>query len=169
MSTESFYLNLPVTENFLDISDPRIYKPLPDDWHVAVTDVRDSTGAIERGMYKEVNLMGASSIMALQNLTGSFSLPFVFGGDGATVCLQPSLVEKARTALLATRKMAREIYGLDFRVGIVPVADIRRGGYDVLVARYRVSENFTQGVFSGGGLQYAEECIKDKHSASGMR
>ena len=161
MSTESFYLNLPVTENFLDISDPRIYKPLPDDWHVAVTDVRDSTGAIERGMYKEVNLMGASSIMALQNLTGSFSLPFVFGGDGATVCLQPSLVEKARTTLLATRKMAREIYGLDFRVGIVPVADIRRAGYDVLVARYRVSENFTQGVFSGGGLQYAEECIKD--------
>ncbi|HEX9829500.1 MAG TPA: DUF3095 domain-containing protein [Bacteroidota bacterium] len=165
-STESFYLDLPVTENFLDISDSSIYSALPDDWFVVVTDVKDSTIAIQRGMYKEVNLLGASSIMAMMNLTKSFSLPFVFGGDGATVCLHASLVERARPALIATRRMAREVYGLDFRVGIVPVTDIRRAGFDVLVARYHVSENFTQAVFTGWGLQYAEECIKNPELSS---
>ncbi|HEY5614580.1 MAG TPA: DUF3095 domain-containing protein [Bacteroidota bacterium] len=165
-STELFYLDLPVTENFLDISDSSIYAALPDDWFVVVTDVKDSTIAIQRGMYKEVNLLGASSIMAMMNLTKSFSLPFVFGGDGATVCLHASLVERARPALIATRRMAREVYGLDFRVGIVPVTDIRRAGFDVLVARYRVSENFTQAVFTGWGLQYAEECIKNPELSS---
>jgi len=165
-STESFYLDLPVTENFLDISDSSIYSALPDDWFVVVTDVKDSTIAIQRGMYKEVNLLGASSIMAMMNLTKSFSLPFVFGGDGATVCLHASLVERARPALIATRRMAREVYGLDFRVGIVPVTDIRRAGFDVLVARYHVSENFTQAVFTGWGLQYVEECIKNPELSS---
>ena len=165
-SAESFYLDLPVTENFLDISDSSIYAALPDDWFVVVTDVKDSTIAIQRGMYKEVNLLGASSIMAMMNLTKSFSLPFVFGGDGATVCLHASLVERARPALIATRRMAREVYGLDFRVGIVPVTDIRRAGFDVLVARYHVSENFTQAVFTGWGLQYAEECIKNPELSS---
>ncbi|MCI0706239.1 MAG: DUF3095 domain-containing protein [Ignavibacteriae bacterium] len=160
-TSSSFYLNLPVTENFLDISTSKIYQQLPDDWFVVVTDVKDSTSAIRRGMYKEVNLLGASSIMAMLNLTKSFSLPFVFGGDGATVCLHASLVEQARSALLATRRMAREVYALDFRVGIVPVTDIRRAGFDVLVARYRVSEHFVQAVFTGWGLQYAENCIKD--------
>ena len=165
-STESFYLDLPITQNFLDISDSSIYAALPDDWFVVVTDVKDSTIAIQRGMYKEVNLLGASSIMAMMNLTKSFSLPFVFGGDGATVCLHASLVERARPALIATRRMAREVYGLDFRVGIVPVTDIRRAGFDVLVARYHVSENFTQAVFTGWGLQYAEECIKNPELSS---
>ncbi|MBI4427722.1 MAG: DUF3095 domain-containing protein [Ignavibacteriales bacterium] len=160
-NSNSFYLNLPVTENFLDIFNPAIYTRLPDDWHVVATDLKDSTAAIQKGMYKEVNLMGASSIMAMLNLTKSFSLPFVFGGDGATICIPEALVEKARKALIATRKMARDVYGFDFRVGIVPIGDIRQAGFDVLVARYRVSENFVQAVFTGWGLQYAEESIKD--------
>jgi hypothetical protein len=80
MSTETFYLDLPVIDNFIDVSKPEIYTGLPDDWQVVVTDVKDSTKAIEKGRYKEVNLLGASSIIAMLNLMKSFSLPFVFGG-----------------------------------------------------------------------------------------
>jgi len=123
-SSPSFYVDLPVLNDFLDIAQPRLYAPLPDDWHVVVTDVRNSTVAINNGMYKEVNLMGASTIMAMLNLTGSFSLPFVFGGDGATVCLHESLLSRARGALLATKRMAEEVYRLDLRTGIVPVTEI---------------------------------------------
>jgi hypothetical protein len=161
MSTETFYLDLPVIENFIDVSKPEIYTGLPDDWQVVVTDVKDSTKAIEKGRYKDVNLLGASSIIAMLNLMKSFSLPFVFGGDGATICLPPSLVERAKRSLVATKQMATEVYGLELRVGIVPLQHIRIHGHDVLVARYRVSENFVQAVFTGGGLQFAEDCIKD--------
>ena len=164
-SSPSFYVDLPVLNDFLDIAQPRLYAPLPDDWHVVVTDVRNSTVAINNGMYKEVNLMGASTIMAMLNLTGSFSLPFVFGGDGATVCLHESLLSRARGALLATKRMAEEVYRLDLRTGIVPVTEIRKAGFDVLVARYRVSDNFVQAVFTGWGLQYAEEFLKNPETA----
>jgi len=164
-SSSSFYVDLPVMRDFLDISQPSLYSPLPDDWYVAVSDVRNSTDAIDKGMYKEVNLMGASTIMAMLNLTGSFSLPFVFGGDGATVCLHESLLAKAKEALLATKRMASEIYRLDLRIGIVPVSEIRKAGFDVLVARYRVSDNFVQAVFTGWGLHYAEESVKDPDRA----
>ncbi len=169
MSTPSFYLDLPVTANFLDIADAAIYTPLPDDWHVVVSDVKDSTTAIGRGLYKEVNLMGASTIMAMLNLTRSFSLPFVFGGDGASLCVHESLLPRAREALLATKKMAQEVYQLELRVGVVPVSEIRKAGYDVLVARYRVSENFVQAVFTGWGLQFAEEVLKDPQEGERYR
>jgi len=169
MNTETFYLDLPVIENFVDVSNPKIYAGLPDDWQVVVTDVKDSTKAIEKGGYKVVNLLGASSIIAMLNLMKSFSLPFVFGGDGATICLPPSLVERAKRSLVATKQMATEVYGMDLRVGIVPLRHIRQKGHDVLVARYRVSENFVQAVFSGGGLQFAEECIKDPSAGSEFR
>ncbi|MDE3058099.1 MAG: DUF3095 domain-containing protein [Bacteroidota bacterium] len=161
MNTESFFLDLPIIENFVDISNPRVYTPLPEDWHIAVSDVKDSTGLIRRGRYKEVNLLGASSIIALLNLKKSFSLPFIFGGDGATLCIPPSLLEQARQSLVATKMMAHEAYGIELRVGIVPLKHVRKHGFDVLVARCRISENFTQAVFSGGGLQFAEECVKN--------
>jgi hypothetical protein len=160
MDTESFYLDLPVIEDFVDIANPRVYTPLPDDWHIAVSDVKDSTGLIRHGKYKEVNLLGASSIIALLNLKKSFSLPFIFGGDGATLCFPPSLLEQARQALVATKIMAHDAYGIELRVGIVPLKHVRKKGFDVLVARCRISENFTQAVFCGGGVQFAEECLK---------
>jgi len=169
MSTETFYLDLPVIENFVEVSNPETYTGLPADWQIVVTDVKDSTRAIEQGGYKIVNLLGASSIIAMLNLMKSFSLPFVFGGDGATICLPPSLVDRAKRSLVATKKMARDVYGLELRVGIVPLNHIRKSGHDVLVARYRVSENFVQAVFSGGGLQYAEDCIKDPSAGAQFR
>lgn len=160
MTSGSFRKELPVIEDFLSISDPSIYTPIPDDWFVAVTDIRNSTEAIQRGLYKEVNLVGASSIIAILNLVKSFSLPFVFGGDGAAVCIPADLVDETRKALLATRQMAADVFDLDLRVGVVPVADIHNAGAEVLLAWYRVSENFIEAIFSGGGVQYAEESIK---------
>lgn len=52
VNAESFYLNLPVVENFGEVSNPDIYSRFPDDWHVVVTDVKDSTTAIEQEGYK---------------------------------------------------------------------------------------------------------------------
>ena len=169
LNTESFFADLPVVEDFIDVSNPDIYTRLPDDWQVVVTDVRDSTAAIQRGGYKMVNLLGASSIIAVLNLKKSFSLPFIFGGDGATICIPESLVAEVRQCLVATRIMADEVYGLDLRVGIVPLNEIRRNGFDVLVARYRISEHFVQAVFSGGGLQFAEDSVKDQENGKAFR
>ncbi|MFA6469502.1 MAG: DUF3095 domain-containing protein [Bacteroidota bacterium] len=161
MTTDQFYEQLPAIDRFSDLSSTDVYQPLPDDWYVAVSDVKDSTGMIRRGKYKEVNLVGASTIMALLNITKSFSIPFIFGGDGAALCIPHSLLLPTRQALLATRNMARDLHQIELRVGIVPVRFIREKGYNVLVARSRLSSSYTQAAFSGGGVQFAEECLKN--------
>lgn len=160
-ATALFYESLPEVDRFADLSDPSVYRPLPEDWSVAVSDVKDSTGHIEQGRYKQVNLIGASTIMALLNLERSLSIPFIFGGDGAAVCIPPSLVPAASSALLAVQELARSAYGMELRIGIVPVSFIRSRGHDVLVARSRLSATCTQAAFTGGGLSFAEECLKD--------
>ncbi len=160
MNTDSFYEQLPAIDRFTDLCQIDVYSPLPDDWSVAVSDVKNSTGMINLGKYKEVNLIGASTIMALLNIKKSFSVPFIFGGDGAAVCIPQSMITDARQALLVTRNMAKDIYGIELRIGIIPIKFIREHGYDVLVARSRLTSSFTQAAFSGGGLQFAEECLK---------
>ena len=62
MDNRDFYKQLPVLKHFIDITDCDNYTSLPSDWYIALTDVRGSTVAIENGRYKDVNLLGASSI-----------------------------------------------------------------------------------------------------------
>ena len=54
MDTTQFYAQLPVLTEFADIGRPERYAPLPDNWHVVMCDVRDSTAAVEAGQYKNV-------------------------------------------------------------------------------------------------------------------
>jgi hypothetical protein len=166
MYTESFYADLPVLDNFLDITDSRNFKSVPSAWYIVIADIVGSTKAIESGRYKDVNILGACSIVAVLNIAGSLEIPFVFGGDGATILIPPSLYVQARQALLATRQRARTEFGLDLRVGAVPVPDVTVAGYDVKVAKLRVSENYHQAAFTGGGLSYATQLLKNPLSAS---
>ena len=161
MFTEDFYSLLPRLENFRDITDRSNFRSLPQDWYILVTDIISSTEAVETGRYKEVNLIGACSIIAILNIANNIEIPFVFGGDGASILIPPSLLAKAKQALLATQKLAKQEFKLDLRIGAVAVADVLRGGNDVKVAKFKVSENYSQGIFIGGGLTYATDLIKD--------
>ncbi len=131
-----------------------------------MTDIVGSTQAIESGQYKNVNLLGACSIIAVLNIAGKIELPFVFGGDGAAILIPPSLFSAARQALLATRQRAKTEFGLDLRVGAVPVSDVTGAKYNVKVAKVRVSENYYQAAFTGDGLSYATRLIKNPVTAN---
>jgi hypothetical protein len=159
--TERFYEELPIFDDFAGITEPGRYRPLPEDWHVVVTDVERSTAAIASGLYKEVNIVGAASIVAVLNAVRPRKVPFVFGGDGAILCVPADALSLVRPALLATKLMAQREFKLALRVGIVPVRQIRASGHEVLVARYRVSPDYIQAIFSGGGIAFAEACVKD--------
>ncbi len=158
--SSSYYAGLPTLDHFADITDPSRYAPLPDDWRVVVTDVEGSTEAVAAGRYRDVNYVGAASIAAVLNVAGETAVPFVFGGDGATLVVPPSLFEKTCVTLSALRRHAAEAFELKLRVGAVPVADIRAGGFGVDVARLAVSANYTQAMFTGGGLAHADHLIK---------
>jgi hypothetical protein len=161
MNSENFYSQLPLLDNFLKITDLGNFVDVPDDWYIVVTDIRGSTKAIEAGKYKEVNLLGACSIVAVLNAAGETEIPFVFGGDGASLLMGPSLLPAAQKALLATQQLAKREFDMDLRVGVVPVKVVVAANYPVKIAKFKVSENYSQAVFSGGGLTRATELIKD--------
>lgn len=160
-SSSGYFRSLTDFDSFAGIADPRRYRPMPDDWIVVVADVEGATKAIEQGRYKEVNTLGVSVITGVLNAVGEIEIPFVFGGDGASLCVPPEQRENVRRALIACRQMARDVYGLVLRVGLVPVVDIHATEHRVLVARFRASEHYTQAAFTGGGIEYADRCIKD--------
>lgn len=165
MTNTSFYADLPVLQDFGGVTDPRNYAPLPADWHVATCDVRNSTTAVMAGNYKHVNTVGASAVTAMLNAAGTTEIPFIFEGDGSAFCVPPQLLEDAKAALITTQEMAQASFGLELRVATLPVARIRKAGLDILVARFRVSENYIQAAFAGGGMAYADRYMKDPASA----
>ena len=166
MENTRFYAQLPVLTNFDDIGRWNNYSPLPDDWHVVMCDVRNSTAAVEAGNYKNVNTVGAAIITALLNAAGDIEIPFIFEGDGSMLCVPPQLLDDARAALLETRELARRSFDLDLRIATLSVAQIRKAGSNILVARHRISENYVQAVFAGGGMAYADSYMKDPATAA---
>jgi hypothetical protein len=165
MSSARFYADLPVLPDFGGVTDPRNYAALPADWHVATCDVRNSTKAVEAGNYKHVNTVGASAVTAMLNAAGALDIPFVFEGDGSAFCVPPELLEDATAALVKTQAVAAASFGLELRVATVPVAKIREAGLDIRVARVRVSENYIQAAFAGGGMAFADRYMKDPATA----
>ena len=99
--TTTFYADLPFVGEFVEITNPVHYQPIPDDWFVVLSDVTHSTAAIAEGKYKEVNFIGAATIVAVLNCARELELPFVFGGDGATLVIPPTLRDAAHQALTA--------------------------------------------------------------------
>ena len=166
MSSAGFYAALPVLPDFSGVADPRNYAPLPVDWHVATCDVRNSTLAVQAGNYKHVNTVGASAVTAMLNAAGELDIPFIFEGDGSAFCVPPQLLEDAKAALVKTQEMARKSFGLELRVATIPVAKIREAGFDIQVTRVRVSENYIQAAFAGGGMAYADKYMKDPATAA---
>ncbi len=158
-SGDRFYDQLPPIGQFIQVTNPHQFVPLPQDWYVVVTDVVQSTIAIGQGQYREVNFLGAATITSVLNTLGDLVVPFVFGGDGASLAIPGRGVAPARRALLALQELARDRFQLDLRIGIIPVADITQR-YPLLVAKIQVAPYYDQAVFWGGGLTYATELLK---------
>jgi hypothetical protein len=163
---QEFIDRIPVVERFADVADRARYVPLPDDWAVAVADVQGSTAAIREGRYKEVNVVGVSTIAAVQNAIRPQPALFVFGGDGASMCVPAAAVEATRAALIGMRALSQQQFGLTLRIGIVPVPVLVAGGASVLVARFQSSPTYIQSMFAGGGMALAEKLVKDPHSTA---
>ncbi len=162
LADPTFYAALKPFTAFAGVADPRHYVPAPDDWLLVLTDVRGSTEAARAGRYKDVNMIGAACITAALNVTRGLDLPYAFGGDGATVLIPPAAREAVADALIRTRRLARESFGLELRVGMVPLAELIQRGRRILVAKYQLSPGNHLAMFAGGGVQLADRLIKDE-------
>lgn len=160
-ATEDFFKKLPAVSEFAKVTDNSLYTPLPDDWLLVLSDINGSTKAIQEGRYKMVNMVGAACIMGLLNIAGKVDIPYVFGGDGATLAIPPSLKEAATNALVKVRQLSEEQMDLSLRLGIIPVRDLRAQGFDVTILKYGISKGLSLAMFSGGGLSEADRLLKE--------
>ncbi|WP_286240807.1 DUF3095 family protein [Neptuniibacter halophilus] len=156
---DQFYRNLPGFDDISALAQNQHYRAVPDEWLVAVLDVRESTQAIERGRYRDVNFIGAAAISTLLAQI-SRELPFVFGGDGACVLIRPEMADQATQLLASLCYYAQQQFSLRVHSGLVSVRELRQLGSDVLVAKYNSTHHFAQAMFKGGGLSLAEKRVK---------
>ncbi len=160
MAVSDLVPTLPSFSRFEAMADPSVFAPLPDDWVLALADVVSSTAAIARGNYKSVNMAGAAVISAVLNAADIKNLPFVFGGDGASIAIPPQVQPKVRAALAAVATWVSEELGLTLRTALVPLTTIRAAGYDIRAARFQASSEVGYAMFSGGGASWAEAQMK---------
>lgn len=159
-SSYQFYEQLPSFKDFKLVFEGSNYRRVPDDWWVVITDVSGSTKAISEGRYKEVNLVGAASIIAVVNALENQAIPYVFGGDGATILLHDRDIAKIKPVLIATKAMAKQVFDLEIRAGAVPVAQLSSEGKYVELAKYQLSDTATLAMIRGGGVNLAEKLVK---------
>lgn len=165
MSSVNFFADLPALTSFEAVLDSRNYHSLPDDWMIYVADVRNSTDAIQRGLYRAVNMVGAACITAVLNRCPGMALPFVFGGDGTTIAAPAILAPQISRELQGVAAMAKKQFALKLRIGCIPVNELRAAGFTVEVAKYRLAESNHLAMLGGNGLMEAERRIKTRGSA----
>ncbi|MCC5790256.1 MAG: DUF3095 family protein [Opitutales bacterium] len=163
-----FYASLPAREQSLETFDPETLVRLPDSWGVGLTDVLGSTQALEAGRYKEVNLVGAATIMAVLNQGGFSRIPYLFGGDGALFAFPWEQKKAFSQALEMTQAMAAQEFGLNLRAGVVRSSAITEAGGVLQLGKTLLSPSVAQAVFWGNGWEMAEEALKERLEIEGF-
>lgn len=166
LNANHFYNNLSDTDTSLAqlMLQKELFKAVPSDWHVIVTDIKGSTNAVANGLHETVNLVATGSIVAVLNLAykANITVPFFFGGDGATFIVPESIFQPAMQALLTYSENTLDNVGLSLRAGAVSVADIYKEGHHLLISKIKISTTLTIPVLLGTGLSYAEKIIKEE-------
>jgi len=158
--TIRFFEEIPGFSTFNELILESHYQEVPEDWWVVVTDVVGSTRAIAAGRYKDVNTIGAATLVALRNAIPDVQVPFVFGGDGASAAFPGAFRAQVSRELSALRALSAERFGLELRVGMVAVRELRERGAPVLVARYLLEGKYPLALFRGGALSLADQLVK---------
>lgn len=164
MPDANFFSDLPVHQVPLSelLGDEGRFVQVPADWHVVVTDIKNSTIAFGAGLHEVVNLIATGSIIATLNLArkSNVGVPFFFGGDGATMLVPNMLLEPVIRALTVHRENGLANFDLDLRVGSVPVADLLASHHALKISRLHISAGFSISVVLGSGLSEAEAMVK---------
>jgi hypothetical protein len=162
--TSLFYTKLPI--NRIPLGDllvkVNLFKDVPADWHIVISDIKNSTDAVLNGRHQNVNLIATGSIVTVLNIAFSknISIPFFFGGDGATFIIPPDITDEVMQALSLYRQNMLTNFDLELRTGTVAVKEVYDTGHHIHLAKFGSSRAFSIPVVLGKGLHHAEKLIK---------
>ena len=160
MTAFAWYQSLPAFRAFALFASGAPFHRVPDGWTLIVTDIAGSTQAITEGRYKDVNTLGAASIVVARNAVARAEFPFSFGGDGAMMAVPDSVAPRVLAALEALAALAQRQFALGLRVGSFTVSDLARDGCDLEVAKFALAPPRTLAMFRGTAVARAETLLK---------
>jgi hypothetical protein len=158
--SQSFFTELKALQSFSESLDWNVYKEIPPDWSVILCDVKNSTNAIEEGRYKNVNFAGAACITAVLNKVPHKIVPYVFGGDGASILVPEEYCAVLASALRSTQQFVRDTFALDLRIFICPYENVRAQDQRIYVAKLQKGPNCFQALLRGEGISAIEKRAK---------
>ncbi|QOD59729.1 DUF3095 domain-containing protein [Polaribacter haliotis] len=167
LDNKGFYKNLNHHQIALRelLKNENFFNTVPSNWFVIVTDILDSTSAINMGLHNDVNLVATGSIITVLNkiktLNKNVSIPYFFGGDGATFIVPSELFQEVFTALENYSKHVKKNFDLILRVGKMEVSDVYKSGATLRIAKLKLNNFLITPVVIGNGLKFAEKSIKD--------
>lgn len=167
--TSHFYAHMRPIDDFVTSQDAKTYQQVPDDWDLIIAEVECSPDIIAQGLYKEVNALGAAAIITVNNvvrkLLPGVDLPFLFSGDGATILSPRCIRDEILHELSRLMTRARDGFGLDFHVGLLPILTLLERGQPVLVGKCRLSSTSSIALFSGSGYTLAHTLFQERDPA----
>lgn len=164
--SDNFFKDLNVFKSFNDVMNNDNYKIIPKDWYVIASDVKNSTTLIENGSYKDINFVASMTIMGIINIDKSVDIPYIFGGDGATILVPPSFIKKANKVLLDCKKLANELYSIELRTSSFLVEDLYKNDLDLSILKYEVSKDYRQTILKGNAIEFIDKSIRKNEAFS---
>jgi hypothetical protein len=163
MNELDFYRDLPALKlPVVQIFQYGYFTEVPPGWHIIISDVKNSTLAVNAGRHNDVNLVAAGSLIAALNVAKKHNVevPFFFGGDGGTVLVPGELLYEVLTGLFAHNKNAIRNFGLELHIGSMPVQQVIQSGHSIRIAKLEIDSVYSKAITIGDGLRFAEQIIK---------
>ena len=151
-------LKLPIAEVF----QPYHFRDVPPDWFVIISDVKNSTEAVNAGRHNDVNLVAAGSLVVALNIAKSknIQIPFFFGGDGGTLLVPGQLLNEILIGLSLHNVNTIKNFGLELHIGSRQVKDILSAGHFIKLAKVEFGSGLNKAIVVGDGIKVAEHLIK---------
>ncbi len=148
------------------LKNENLFNAVPGNWVVIVTDIENSTKAIKNGGHNDVNLVATGSIITVLNkikkINRKITIPYFFGGDGATFIVPKEFLEQVYVALENYSEHVEINFNLKLRVGQMQIEDIYANGVTLRIAKLKLNSFLMTPVVIGNGLKFAENLIKEK-------
>lgn len=165
---KNFYENLPSFKNYQDLMINGNYQTIPENWFLILTDIKGSTLAVQKGRFRDVNMVGSMAIVSILNKIKQ-SVPFVFGGDGSTIAIPPEVYNEVVVEMQRCIQVSQSQFKLELRVAVIPVNKIYELGGKLEVAKYELSEKNYTAQFRGGGVDIADKLAKSPESPYNLK
>jgi hypothetical protein len=164
----SFYSQLHLHHGALHelLLDETAFTEVPQEWNIIVTDIKDSTQAVQDGKQQLVTLAATGSIVACLNISRAkgIDIPFFFGGDGATLLVPNEILPDCLFALQLHQERCSLSFDFFLRVGHRNVNQLKEEGAQLRIAKYKRNDLHMMPIILGDALQLAEVSIKERES-----